>query len=86
MLFDDLRAALRALPASGSEGFEGLIAATLTEITGTPFRLAGGGSQFGIDGKSTHELDGVCFEAKRYDKKIPKKEILGLPQFDGPPG
>ena len=73
---DSLRDALLNLPATGAEGFEGLLSTTLTEITGVPFRLAGSGSQFGVDGKATYAADAVCFEAKRYDGNIPRTEIL----------
>jgi len=73
---ENLRAALLKLSPTGGEGFEGLIAVTLTEITGVPFRLAGSGSQFGVDAKSAYENDGVCFEGKRYDGRIPRTEVL----------
>lgn len=73
---EDLKAALLSLPATGHSGFEGLIGATLREITGVPFRLAGSGSQFGVDGKSTYEEDAICFEGKRYDGTIPRNEVL----------
>ena len=73
---EDLRAALLKLSPTGDEGFEGLIAATLTEITGVPFRLAGGGSQFGVDAKPAYESDSVCFEGKRYGGQIPRNEVL----------
>ncbi len=73
---DSLRDALLELPATGAEGFEGLLSATLTEITGVPFRLAGSGSQFGVDGKAAYEDDAICFEGKRYDGSIPRTEVL----------
>lgn len=72
----NLRKALLGLPATGETGFEGLLSATLTEITGVPFRLAGSGSQFGVDGKAAYATDAVCFEAKRYGGNIPRTEIL----------
>ncbi len=72
----NLRNALLALAATGPEGFEGLLSAVLTEIIGVPFRLAGSGSQFGVDGKSVYEFDAVCFEGKRYDGKIPRDKVL----------
>ena len=55
---------------------KGLVAVALTDITGVPFRLAGGGSQYGIDGKSAYDDDSVCFEAKRYDDRISRDEVL----------
>ena len=73
---EDLRHALRNLTATGAEGFEGLVAVALTEITGIPFRLAGSGSQYGVDGKSAHRRDCISFEAKRYDGGIPRNEVL----------
>lgn len=73
---DNLRNTLLTLPATGAEGFEGLLSATLTKISGVPFRLAGSGSQFGVDGKAAYEDDAVCFEAKRYDGSIPRSEVL----------
>lgn len=73
---DNLRETLLTLPATGAAGFEGLLSATLTEITGVPFRLAGSGSQFGVDAKAAYEEDAVCFEGKRYDGSIPRNEVL----------
>lgn len=72
----NLRSTLLKLSATGATGFEGLLAATLTEITGVPFRLAGSGSQFGLDGEAAYEDDAVCFEGKRYDDQIPRIEVL----------
>ncbi len=72
----NLKAALLSLSATGESGFEGLIGATLREISGVPFRLAGSGSQFGVDGKPTYEEDAICFEGKRYDGKVPRQEVL----------
>lgn len=73
---EDLKAALLSLPATGETGFEGLIGATLREISGVPFRLAGSGSQFGVDGKPTYEGDAICFEGKRYDYTVPRDKVL----------
>ena len=52
------------------------MAQALTEITGIRFRLAASGSQFGSDGSGTNEEDGVSFECKRYEGRIPRSEIL----------
>jgi len=68
---EHLKSALLSLPATGEKGFEGLIGATLREISGVPFRLAGSGSQFGVDGKPSYEEDDICFEGKRYDNTVP---------------
>jgi len=73
---EHLRGALLRLEPTGEDGFEGLLAGTLTEITSVPFRLAGSGSQFGVDGKPVYEPDSICFEAKRYDGTIPKDAVL----------
>ena len=71
-----LKTALMSLSATGVNGFEGLIGVALREISGVPFRLAGSGSQFGIDGMSAYEGDAICFEGKRYDGKVPRTEVL----------
>lgn len=72
----NLKSALLTLPPTGETGFEGLIGATLREISGVPFRLAGAGSQFGVDGKPAYEGDVICFEGKRYGGKVPPDEVL----------
>jgi hypothetical protein len=64
--FPHLHKVLRELNASGDDGFEGLLAVALSAITGCPFRLAGGGLQFGGDGGAEVEGAEVVFEAKRY--------------------
>ena len=73
---DDLKKILTDLRATGDDGFEGLIGTVLSEIAGVPFRLAGSGSQFGVDGKSTYADDGISFECKRYKDLVPRKEIM----------
>lgn len=73
---EKLKSALLSLSATGTTGFEGLIGTALTEICGVPFRLASSGSQFGIDGKPAYDGDALCFEGKRYDKSIPRAEVL----------
>ncbi|MFH1237944.1 MAG: hypothetical protein V1491_00720 [archaeon] len=73
---ENLKAALVSLPATGETGFEGLVGVILREITGAPFRLAGSGFQFGVDGKPTYKSDSICFEAKRYVDKVPRSEII----------
>jgi hypothetical protein len=72
----NLKLALMSLPPTGAQGFEGLIAVTLASITGIPFRLAGSGSQFGIDGRAAFDDEAICFEGKRYDSTIPKDQIF----------
>lgn len=73
---EELKLALLSLQATGENGFEGLIGVTLREISGVPFRLAGSGAQFGIDGKPTYEGDYICFEGKRYDGTVPRNEVI----------
>jgi hypothetical protein len=48
----ELRVAVRKLEATGPDGFEGLMAAVLTDITKTGFALASSGAQRGKDGQS----------------------------------
>ena len=71
-----LKASLLQLSPTGSDGFEGLMATVLTDIAGTPFRVAASGSQFGSDGNAASANDGVYFECKRYKDTIPRDEIL----------
>jgi hypothetical protein len=73
---ENLRTVLLSLPATGEKGFEGLVREALREITGVPFRLARGGSQHGIDGKSAYEEDAICFEGKRWDTRVPRIEVI----------
>ena len=73
---EGLKSVLLKLAPTGENGFEGLIAVTLNKLTGVPFRLAGSGSQFGVDAKPAYESDSICFEAKRYDDAIPREKIL----------
>lgn len=72
----NLKKALLSLPPTGEKGFEGLIGVILKEISGVPFRLAGGGSQYGVDGKPAYEGDTICFEGKRYDGSVAKNELF----------
>lgn len=73
---ENLRTAILSLKATGNSGFEGLMGAALHEISGVPFRLAGSGSQFGVDGEPVYENDAICFEAKRYRGRVPKDKVL----------
>ncbi len=73
---ENLKATLLSLPATGEKGFEGLIRETLREITGVPFRLAGGGSQHGIDGRSAFQADAIGFECKLYSTPLDKDNVL----------
>jgi len=71
-----LRDALLALRPTGPDGFEGLIATVLSEISGTPFRLAASGSQHGRDGGTTAVPAHIVFECKLYTTKINKDDVL----------
>lgn len=73
---DDLKKILTDLRATGDDGFEGLIGTALSEIAGVPFRLAGSGLQFGVDGRSIYSDDGICFECKRYKGQVPRERIM----------
>lgn len=70
----NLRGILRTLEPTGQNGFEGLLAAVLTDVTRVNFRIAQSGSQHGKDGQSTDS--GVKFEAKLYDKEVSKNDVL----------
>ncbi len=61
---EKLRAWVRALPPTGSDGFEGLLAAVLTDLTGISFVLAKSGSQQGRDGDPALAEPTIKFEAK----------------------
>lgn len=65
-----LKEALLSLDATGAKGFEGLLAAVLSEICGQPFRLASSGSQRGRDGNSAFDDGATYFEAKLYEGKV----------------
>lgn len=71
-----LREALLALPSSGPNGFEGLLATVFAKLLGVPFRLAKSGSQFGVDGKTSDPAFPVAFEAKLFRDNVPSSEVL----------
>jgi hypothetical protein len=73
---DELRDIVRNIDAVGENGFEGLMAVALTEITSTVFNLAKSGSQHGKDGSSALNAGSLAFEGKRYDRAVPKNEVL----------
>lgn len=73
---DDLRATIRKLNPTGPDGFEGLMAAVLTELTRRTFALASSGSQRGKDGQSTLDDGAISFEGKLYDDRVAKDQIL----------
>ena len=71
-----LKEILISLDPNGPDGFEGLIGTALSKIAGIPFRLAGSGLQFGVDGKSTYADDGISYECKRYTDSVPRAEVM----------
>jgi hypothetical protein len=62
---DDLRATVRKLKPTGPDGFEGLMAAVLTDLPKRSFALASSGSQRGKDGQSALDDGAISFEGKR---------------------
>jgi hypothetical protein len=74
-LIEDFRQNIRKLKPDGDNGFEGLIAAVLGDLTKRSFALASAGSQRGKDGQSALDGGVIVFEAKRYDDAVPKDTI-----------
>lgn len=72
---EDFRQNILKLRPDGKDGFEGLMAAVLGDLTKRSFALASAGSQHGRDGQSALDSGTIVFEAKRYDDKIPKDKI-----------
>jgi hypothetical protein len=72
-----LKAALKTLKDSGPTGFEGLLAAVLSETCGQPFRVASSGSQRGRDGDSAFDDGATYFEAKLYTDDVPQAAVNG---------
>ena len=70
-----LKESLHTLKDSGEDGFEGLLAAVLSEICGQPFRLASSGSQHGRDGNSAFDAGATYFEAKLYEGDVPRAAV-----------
>lgn len=71
---------LQQLPDSGPSGFEGLIAALLSHLTGRQFHLAQSGTQEGRDISSRHtNANVIAVECKRYRSGtgLKKRELLG---------
>ncbi|MFZ3179740.1 MAG: hypothetical protein WBO09_20950 [Methylocystis silviterrae] len=71
-----LKAALLGLRPTGENGFEGLLAEILNEITKQDFRLASSGLQLGVDGETLTGADHLSFEGKLYTGSINKNEVL----------
>ena len=68
---------LRALDASGTSGFEGLVRDALAEITGSFFRIAASGRQGGVDLLGRGNVFTIGLEAKRYgeDGSLPVAQL-----------
>lgn len=75
-LIEDFRQNIRKLKPDGNDGFEGLMAAVLSDLTKRSFALASAGSQHGKDGQSALDGGAIVFEAKRYDDAVPKDKIF----------
>jgi hypothetical protein len=71
-----LKAALLGLRSTGENGFEGLLAEILNEVTKQDFRLANSGLQLGVDGETLTGADNLAFEGKLYSGSINKNEVL----------
>jgi hypothetical protein len=72
----ELRGIVRRLKPTGDDGFEGLMAMVLTDVTKAIFSLAKSGSQQGRDGQSALNTGAIIFEAKLYDGAVRKNEIV----------
>jgi len=72
-----LREILLELKPTGNDGFEGLVATALANLSGLTIRLSNSGSQFGRDGKSQAGAFAIALEAKRYKDKVPLQELAG---------
>ncbi|WP_338848816.1 hypothetical protein V8J88_07820 [Massilia sp. W12] len=74
---ETLRDALLAIKPAGDDGFEGLIASALANVSGLVFRLAKSGSQFGRDGITAPSHFAIAMEAKRYQDKLSLENLEG---------
>lgn len=74
---DDLRAELLQIKPSGPDGFEGLVATALAELTGLTFRIAKSGSQFGRDASTPRARFAIAMEAKRYGESLRLEDVAG---------
>lgn len=72
-----LRDLLLATPDTGDDGFEGLVATALANLTGLTFRLAKSGSQFGRDASTPRAPFAIAMEAKRYRDKLRLETLAG---------
>lgn len=73
----ELRDHLGRLKPAGPDGFEGLIATALADLTGLTFRLAKSGSQFGRDASTPRGRFAIAMEAKRYNDSLRLEDVAG---------
>jgi hypothetical protein len=73
----NLREQLLKLEPAGQNGFEGLIATALADLTGLTFRLAKSGSQFGRDASTPRARFAIAMEAKRYTDSLRLEDVAG---------
>ncbi len=75
---EGLRDLIRGLEPTGEEGFEGLLAAVLTDVLKVNFVLAKSGSQQGRDGDTPLSDQAIKFEAKLYSDSdnVPKEQVF----------
>lgn len=73
---EELRETIRKLEPTGPNGFEGLLAAALTDFLKVLFVLAKSGSQRGRDGDSSLSDQATKFEAKLYKDDVPRDQVL----------
>lgn len=74
---NNLRTELLQLEPAGPNGFEGLIATALADLTGLTFRLAKSGSQFGRDASTPRGRFAIAMEAKRYKEPLRLEDVAG---------
>lgn len=74
---EELRKLLLSLNPTGEEGFEGLVATALAEMTGLVFRLAKSGAQFGRDASTETFPFAIAMEAKRYQDALSLEDLAG---------
>lgn len=73
---DLVKERLLKLQPTGDNGFEGLLAECLADLTGLTFRLAKSGSQFGRDASTRPAPYAISLEAKRYSDSELRLETL----------
>uniref|UniRef100_UPI00038232BA hypothetical protein n=1 Tax=Methylotuvimicrobium buryatense TaxID=95641 RepID=UPI00038232BA len=74
---ENLRNQLLKLEPAGPNGFEGLVATALSDLTGLTFRLAKSGSQFGRDASTPSGRFAIAMEAKRYKESLRLEDVAG---------